>query len=466
MLGLSLVLAACVAVTQASSGYPVARDTSGTCSGVHARVSPPAGAIVVDNSANPHPGSHATVQAGVDALNTTTADPQQLFIFPGTYTEQVYIPRLTSNLTVQGYTCNTKSYQHNKVTITYNLALINTTSDDLTATLRQWNPNTKIYNLNIVNSFGHIPQNGQNLAVSAEADGQAYYACQLIGYQDTLLAETGRQLYAKSLIKALAWLESIDIRTIASGSITASGRDSDSNPSWYVISRSNVSAINNTIPAGISYLGRPWRDYARVVFQETYLGNNIAAAGWSQWSTSTPNTDHVTFAEYKNYGPGSVSQEGPRANFSQQLTAPISIRSILGEMFQDECLKPEATCTLHILLARSIGSVGGKSNNNATNILFSNSAIYNSQNGCRIKTNYSITGYIANITYSNISVQNTSVYGVDVQQDCLNGGPTGCPSNGALIENVSFRNVVGTAGANVSDYYVLCGEWSCRGFPI
>ncbi|GIK04520.1 hypothetical protein Aspvir_008603 [Aspergillus viridinutans] len=715
MLGLSLALAACVAVTQALPGYPVARDTSDTCSGVHARVSPPAGAVVVDNSASPHPGSHATVQAGVNALNTTTASPQQLFIFPGTYTEQVYIPRLKSNLTVQGYTCNAKSYEHNKATITYNLALINTTSDDLTATLRQWNPNTKIYNLNIVNTFGHIPKNGQNLAVSAEADGQAYYGCQLIGYQDTLLAETGRQLYAKSLIvgavdfifgqRALTWLESIDIRTIANGCITASGRDSDSNPSWYVISRSNVSAINDTIPAGISYLGRPWRNYARVVFQETYLGNNIAAAGWSQWSKSTPNTDHVTFAEYENYGPGSVSQEGPRANYSQQLTAPVSIRSILGDNFEDEwwvdadylhpsdlkdkskatstsssaattatatttattatttpaspctctsysqipsavasctnivlsniavpdgsaidlsALLPGTTVTFdgtttfgftnsssfnpvtisganititgtpgaiidgngpaywdgqgsnggvpkpdhfivvkkvtshsairgltirnwpthlfsisscsdlvfedlllnntagdapnarsgtlpaahnsdgfdvssssNIIIRRStvynqddcvaitsgnnmtvsemechgghglsIGSVGGKSNNNVTNILFTDSAVYDSQNGCRIKSNFNTTGYIANITYANIRVQSASIYGIDVQQDYLNGGPTGSPSNGVLIENVSFRNVSGTAASAATDYYILCGEGSCENFTF
>jgi polygalacturonase len=134
----------------------------------------------------------------------------------------------------------------------------------------------------------------------------------------------------------LAWFEAIDIRTIATGCITASGRSSVTNPSWYVISRSNVSGINDTIAAGTNDLGRPWGSFARVVFQETYLGNVIAAAGWKQWSTSTPNIGNVTFAEYNNYGPGSVLEEGPRANFSEQLTAPISIQSILGENFKNE----------------------------------------------------------------------------------------------------------------------------------
>lgn len=43
----------------------------------------------------------------------------------------------------------------------------------------------------------------------------------------------------------------------------------------------------------------------------------------------------------------------------------------------------------------SIGSIGGKSNNNVTNILFEDSVVLNSQNGARIKSNYNTTGYIA-----------------------------------------------------------------------
>lgn len=187
-----LALISCFAISQALPGYPIAHGSSRTCSGPWARASPERGTVVVDRSARPYPGSFSTVQEGVNALNNTTTQPQNLFIFPGTYVEQVFIPRLKSNLTVQGYTCDYRGYEDNTATITFDLALINTTSDDLTATLRQWNPNTKVYNLNVVNTFGHIPKNGQNLAVSAETTGQGYYGCQLIGYQDTLLAETGK----------------------------------------------------------------------------------------------------------------------------------------------------------------------------------------------------------------------------------------------------------------------------------
>ncbi len=65
----------------------------------------------------------------------------------------------------------------------------------------------------------------------------------------------------------------------------------------------------------------------------------------------------------------------------------------------------------------SIGSVGGKSNNTVDGVVFSNSQIYNSQNGARIKTNSGTTGSINNVSYENIVVGNISIYGIDIQQD-------------------------------------------------
>ena len=222
------------------------------------------------------------------------------------------------------------------------------THDDETATVRAWAENLMIYNVNILNTFGHIPQDGQNLALSAYAGQQGYYGVGLYGYQDTLLANTGLQLYAKSKIvgaidfifgqEALAWLENIDIETIAAGCITASGRNSSDNPSWYVISNSTVNGVNATVQSedGINYLGRPWGEYARVVFQYTYLSQVINAAGWSVWDPGDERTSNVKFAEYKNCGPGSSRNEGPRADFSEQLKHPVHRKKVLGEGYESE----------------------------------------------------------------------------------------------------------------------------------
>ncbi|KAI4845585.1 glycoside hydrolase [Aureobasidium sp. EXF-8845] len=114
----------------------------------------------------------------------------------------------------------------------------------------------------------------------------------------------------------------------------------------------------------------------------------------------------------------------------------------------------------------SIGSVGGKSNNNVTNILFENSKVLNSQNGARIKSNSNTSGYIANIEYRNIQVSNIDIYGIDIQQDYLNGGPTGSPTNGVIIKNITMSNIFGTAQAKARDYYILCGDGSCSDFTF
>jgi pectinesterase len=122
----------------------------------------------------------------------------------------------------------------------------------------------------------------------------------------------------------------VDIRVLAAslGYITANGRDSSSNPSYYVINKSKISAANgNNVPAGAYYLGRPWRNYARVVFQSTSMTNVINGAGWTKWNTGDDRTDNVLFGEFGNSGDGS---KGSRASFSKKLSSAVSISTVLG----------------------------------------------------------------------------------------------------------------------------------------
>ncbi|GJC89558.1 polygalacturonase [Colletotrichum liriopes] len=114
----------------------------------------------------------------------------------------------------------------------------------------------------------------------------------------------------------------------------------------------------------------------------------------------------------------------------------------------------------------SIGSVGGKSNNTVDGVTFINSQIVNSENGCRIKSNSGTTGTINNVTYQNISLSGITTYGIDVQQDYLNGGPTGKPTNGVKISNIKFIGVTGTATSSAYNYFILCGDGSCSGFTF
>jgi pectinesterase len=185
-------------------------------------------------------------------------------------------------------------------------------------------------------------EGSQALALSAWGDEQGYYGVGLYGYQDTLLSEIGNQVYGKCFIEgavdfifgqhARMWIDSSDIRvTAGGGAITANGRPSSSDVSYYVINKSSVSAAQGaSVSSGSVYLGRPWSEYARVCFQDTVMSSIIAPAGWEIWSSSSPNTADVTFEEYGNTGSGA---SGTRASFSSKLSSPISISTILGSSY-------------------------------------------------------------------------------------------------------------------------------------
>ncbi|KAJ4363114.1 hypothetical protein N0V83_010234 [Neocucurbitaria cava] len=296
------------------------------------RTSAPSGCLAVGGS-----GKYTTVQAAVDALSASSTTAQCIYIAKGTYKEQVYIKALKSALIIYGETTDTSSYSANTVTITQSKSQDDSSTNDLTATLRAWTTNLKVYNINLVNTRG---QGSQALAISANADKQGYYGCQFKGYQDTILAQTGAQVYAKSYIEgatdfifgqqATAWFDGVDIGVLAasSGFITANGRDSSSNPSYYVINKSKIAAASgNTVSSGAYFLGRPWRNYARVVFQSTSMTNVINAAGWHIWNTGDERTDNVAFGEYGNSSDGS---KGTRASFAKKLSAAVSISTVLG----------------------------------------------------------------------------------------------------------------------------------------
>ncbi|KAF1849566.1 glycoside hydrolase family 28 protein [Cucurbitaria berberidis CBS 394.84] len=185
---------------------------------------------------------------------------------------------------------------------------------------------------------------------------------------------------------------------------------------------------------------------------------------------------HITLNNSAGYAPNARSNGLPASHnsdgFDLASTNDTKVRDSVV-INQDDCVA--VTSGNNILVNNmycngshglSIGSVGGKSNNNVTNISFTNSVVLNSENGARIKSNSNTTGLISNILFENIRVENISIYGIDIQQDYLNGGPTGNPTNGVIIKDITIRNITGTATDKGRDYYILCGAGSCSNITI
>lgn len=124
------------------------------------RKSAPKGALVVGQGQK-----FTTISAAVAALSNSTSE-QIIFIDPGTYAEQVYIPKLNGPLTIQGYTTDDSKYAKNQVTIVASESQKTKPNNDLTGTLRVWTSDFKMYNINVRNAFG---QGSQAIAISAQA---------------------------------------------------------------------------------------------------------------------------------------------------------------------------------------------------------------------------------------------------------------------------------------------------------
>lgn len=97
-----------------------------------------------------------------------------------------------------GFTTDTTSYASNTVTIQRGVPASVAGSNDLSGTLRIHKDDFQMYNINVKNTFG---PGTQAIAISQYGSRVGLYACGFFGYQDTLLANQGTQVYLKGYIE-------------------------------------------------------------------------------------------------------------------------------------------------------------------------------------------------------------------------------------------------------------------------
>ncbi|KXL47581.1 glycoside hydrolase family 28 protein [Acidomyces richmondensis BFW] len=109
----------------------------------------------------------------------------------------------------------------------------------------------------------------------------------------------------------------------------------------------------------------------------------------------------------------------------------------------------------------SIGSVGGRSDNTVESVTIESSTVENSQNGVRIKTVYDATGSVSGVTYKDITLSGITDYGIVIEQDYENGSPTGTPTGGVPITDLTLDGVTGTVESSATNVYILCASGAC-----
>ncbi|KAK1233364.1 hypothetical protein PQX77_003473 [Marasmius sp. AFHP31] len=268
--------------------------------GAHAasRTSPPSGAIVVRPGTTTS-GEFKTIQSAVNSLPNDSSS-RSIFLYPGTYTEQVYITR-SGPLTIYGYTSDTSSYTGNQANIAFGLGADQAGSNDASGTLRIHKDNFKMYNVNVRNTRG---KGIQAIALSQYGNRAGFYGCGFYGYQDTMLVNQGTQVYLKGYIEGRTdfifglygqvYFGGNTIAVSGPGYITASGRDSNDVGSYVFNANTIIQAPNAESGTSGGYVfGRPWRPYAKVIFKNTVV-NVAPKAGlfglWNGNASSVSNT--------------------------------------------------------------------------------------------------------------------------------------------------------------------------------
>jgi len=116
-----------------------------------------------------------------------------------------------------------------------------------------------------------------------------------------------------------AFFENCHIHGVAHEEVmlTAHMRTGADQDRGYVFSNCRITADEGV---GKLWLGRPWRDYSRVIFLNTRIDAGLEPAGWREWTPGT--TQRLATAYYAEYGStGMGSRTGPREPFALTLSA-------------------------------------------------------------------------------------------------------------------------------------------------
>ncbi|XLT14988.1 hypothetical protein HN51_060678 [Arachis hypogaea] len=172
------------------------------------------------------------------------------------------------------------------------------------------------------------PRSNPMLIIAAMISGNKsyFYRVGFFGLQDTLWDNYGKHYYKFCTIEGAvdfifgagqSLFERCSINVIGRalgkwfvGYITAQARENPKDSNGFVFKNCNVSGNGST------FLGRPWRPYAKVLFYNTSMANIIQPAGWDLWDSSQ-HENNIMFAEYGNFGPGSNTSK--RVNWTTTL---------------------------------------------------------------------------------------------------------------------------------------------------
>ena len=279
-------------------------------------------------------GQYKTVQEAINAVpqNTRPDNPAIILVKPGIYKELIYVQHEKrfvhligedASKTVLTYDLNANLIgKDGKPISTFRTPSTVIDADDFTAE-----------NITFENSAGPV---GQALAIRVDGDRIVFRNCRFLGWQDTILINRGRQYFEGCYITghvdfifggATAFFERCHIHCLRDGYITAASTPTE-HPFGFVFSNCKITGEGTTVS---TYLGRPWRPYAGVIFLNTEMSEVVRPVGWDNWK-APEREKTVRYAEFNSTGPGATPQA--RVIWARRLTKSeakaITIKKVLA----------------------------------------------------------------------------------------------------------------------------------------
>src|SRR5262245_17591476 len=264
-------------------------------------------------------GPYRTLQAAIDAAPSTSSSRWVISIKPGTYREAVHVPRGKAPLSIVGE-------DPSRTTITFDRKASDLGADGAaigtfrSATMFIEGDDVIVANLTVENGAGPA---GQAVALVGDGDRVVIRNSRVLGWQDTLLLNRGRQFIEDSYIAghvdfifgaATSFFSRCHVHAWRDGYLTAASTPAEQ-PYGLVF----VDSIITGEPEVKTFLGRPWRDFAATVFLRTVMGAAVVSEGWNNWSQPA-REQTARYAEFGSSGPGALALER-RATWAKKLTA-------------------------------------------------------------------------------------------------------------------------------------------------
>jgi pectin methylesterase-like acyl-CoA thioesterase len=260
-------------------------------------------------------------------VDAAPADGATILIGPGTYRETVSISKL--NICLRGIDPDAS-----KTVIIFDKSAGTSGGTLHSATVEIRGDNFRAENLTFANDWNathpQLPAGSQALAVLVTGDKAVFKNVRFLGNQDTLYAGSQncspdgqpctptRQYFTHCYIEgnvdfifgdSKAVFDHCEIHSTAhsEGFLTAQAKHYPDEDSGFVFNRCRLTAAPGV--TGV-WLGRPWRPYAKVIFLNTWMGDQIVPAGWREWHPGeTHSLETVYYAEYNSTGPGAHVRE-------------------------------------------------------------------------------------------------------------------------------------------------------------